>query len=94
MSNTNRPGAPADCDCADRCTSCGCSECGEKVDRETLGPLKLPSGRVVWACPGCRADGIPVGVAEETTAPVESETRPVRVRTDAELMEDRKIRAI
>lgn len=80
MSNTNRaPAAPADCDHIDGCTSCGCSECGALVDRETMAPLTLPSGRVVWACREClepcdgcavcpaRSDGVPVEVAEDET---------------------------
>jgi hypothetical protein len=66
----NRPDT-FDCDCGDLCTSCGCSECGRKLDPDTRGPLTLPSGRVVQACAECRAaeaedtDGVPVEVPEE-----------------------------
>lgn len=70
MPNANGP-ASSDCDHRgySGCTSCGCSECGALVDRDTLGPLTLPSGRVVFACRVCLADGdaVPEVVEEEET---------------------------
>lgn len=52
-----------ECPCSTPCTSCGCSECGALVDRDTLRPLTLPAGRVVQACRECMAEGEPVAPA-------------------------------
>jgi len=58
--------ASPDCDHAGYtgCTSCGCSECGA-LNTGTLGPLTLPSGKIVQACAGCR--GVVEAVDEEVT---------------------------
>lgn len=94
MPNTNRP-APSDCDHRgySGCTSCGCSECGALVDRDTLGPLTLPSGRVVFACRACRAclaegDAVPEVVEEEET--VRSAYEPIGVEGLGDVRAERK----
>ena len=70
------PTNPASYDCDHRgytgCTSCGCSECGALVDRDTLVDFPLPNGKTGHACAECRAgdsDGVPEAVdAEESGA--------------------------
>jgi len=89
MSNTTNRPAP-DCDHAGYvgCTSCGCTSCGALVDRETLRPLTLPSGRVVYACAACMAEGaedtggVPVEVPEDDSC-----ARTVRLESDPSIRE-------
>jgi hypothetical protein len=72
MPNANRPEGTTDCDHRGYtgCISCGCSECGVLVDRDTLRPLTLPTGRVVYACPTCLTEGESDGVPE----PIDADT--------------------
>lgn len=73
MPNDIEDDSSLDCDHAGytACTSCGCSECGALVDRETLTPFRLPSGATGYACAECHAgadsDGVPVEVADEVS---------------------------
>ncbi len=87
MPNANRPAACSP-PCATPCTTCGCSECGVLVERETLRPLTLASGKVAFACRTCLAEGaedsggVPVEVPEDDSC-----ARTVRLESDPSIKE-------